>query len=190
MSDQYVGEIRLFAGNYAPEGWGLCDGTLYPISGYETLFSVIGTTYGGNGSTNFAVPDLRGRVMVSQGTGLNLTPRVIGQTGGSENVTILASQLPVHAHALTPANVVATLKAVNVTANNKNPPNNSLAVNVAADTYVRYNTASPDATMNAKSIDAAGSTDNSGSSQPHPNLQPYLTLNYIIALNGYFPQPS
>lgn len=190
MTDQYVGEIRLFAGNYAPEGWGLCDGTLYPISSYQNLFSAIGATYGGDGINNFAVPDLRGRATIHQGTGTGLTPRVIGQKGGSENVAVVTSQLPVHTHTLNPTNVVATLKAVNSAANNKNPPNNALAGNVATDPNARYSTAAPDVTMNGKSIDMTGSTENTGSSLPHANMQPYLTLNYIIALNGYYPQPS
>ena len=164
MSQPFIGQIVLFAGNFAPRGWALCNGQLLPISQNTALFSILGTTYGGNGQTTFALPDLRGRVAVSSGQGPGLTPRSLGEMAGSETVTLTASQMPAHTH------------AVNATNNGQTTNRPQSAVPAKGGTY---STASPDTTMNA--------VGNAGGSQPHDNLPPYTTLNYIIALEGIFP---
>jgi len=177
MSDQFVGEIRIFAGNYAPEDWHFCDGTLLPISGFDTLFAVLGTTYGGNGATDFALPDLRSRAPIHQGTGTGLTPRVIGGKVGTEMETIATAQLPVHTHAL---------NADNNTAQNVTLKGNVLAITPAGDNF--YAPASSDPTQQVNLI--SGVIGSIGGGAQHDNRMPYLALNFIIALSGYFPQQS
>jgi len=177
MSDQFVGEIRIFAGNYAPEGWAFCDGTVLPISGHDTLFAVLGATYGGDGATNFALPDLRGRAPIHQGTGANpaLTPRVIGTKLGTETETISTTQLAAHSHAFNAENSTAQAVAIQ---------GKVLAVTPAGDNF--YAPASSDPTKQVNLINGViGST---GGGAQHDNRMPYLALNYIIALEGYFPQ--
>lgn len=170
MSQAYYGEIKLFAGGFAPQGWAFCNGQLLSIRDYDVLFTVIGTTYGGDGQTNFALPDLQGRVPIHQGNGPGLTPRVVGDRGGAETVTITASTLPIHTHPLIgspgqasagagPAGSVLGVSSVNV-----------------------YGNGPPIVPMAANSVAAAGG------SQPHDNMAPYLGLNYIICLFGLFPQ--
>ncbi|MDX2282450.1 MAG: tail fiber protein [Saprospiraceae bacterium] len=167
MSIPYVGEIRMFAGNFAPAGWFFCEGQLLPISEYETLFVLIGTTYGGDGQETFGLPDLRGRLPIHQGNGF-----VIGETGGVEEVTLTASQIPNHTHVL----AVATN-----TANSPNPANNVLAVSSQVDAFFGD---IPSVNMNASAV----STE--GGSQPHNNFQPYLCVHFIISLFGIFPTPN
>jgi len=166
MAQPYVGEIRMFAGNFAPAGWMLCYGQLLPISEYETLFQLIGTTYGGDGQSTFGLPDLRGRVPLHQGGGL-----VLAQSGGQETVTLTVTQIPSHTHAAT---------ATTGTGNSDSPAGASSWAAVAAPLY---STASTNAQMNASALLA------SGGSQPHDNMSPYLTVNYIISLFGIFPSP-
>ncbi|MGH2553962.1 MAG: phage tail protein [Chitinophagaceae bacterium] len=171
MSTQpFVGEIKLFAGNFSIMGHAYCQGQLMPISQNEALFSLIGTTYGGDGVTTFGLPDLRGRVPLHQGNGAGLSPRTIGENGGTETVTLTANQLPSHTHAM---NCNAG------TGNSSTPANNFWAAQPALLQYAAASTASSALKSNAVS--------NSGNSQPHPNLQPYLTINYLIALEGIFP---
>lgn len=167
MAQPYVGEIRMFAGNFAPAGWMFCEGQLLPISENETLFQLIGTTYGGDGQSTFGLPDLRGRLPLHQGSGF-----ILAQTGGAETVTLTVSQVPSHTHALLASNGVA---------NDPNPANNLLAESSAISLYI---TGSPTAAMNAQSV---GST---GGSQPHTNFQPYLCIDFIISLFGIFPSPT
>jgi microcystin-dependent protein len=168
MGTPYIGEIRLFAGNFAPAGWALCHGQLLPISEYEALFVVIQTTYGGDGQSTFALPDLRGRVPIHQGIGPGLSTRVRGQSGGTETVTLTATQIPVHSH----PQIVSAAPALS-----RSPQGNLPAV-AQGDLY---STGTPDTAMAATAIAATGG------SQPHENMQPYVGLNFIISLFGIFP---
>jgi microcystin-dependent protein len=167
MAQPYVGEIRIFAGNFAPVGWMFCEGQLLPISENETLFNLIGTTYGGDGQSTFALPDLRGRIPVHQGNGL-----ILAETGGAEEITLTVSQIPAHSH---------PLLATQSLANDANPGNNLLA---QATTFDPYQTNPANAAMATQAISPTGG------SQPHTNFQPYLCVNYIISLFGIFPSPT
>ncbi len=173
MSTPYVGEIKLFAGNFEPAGWMFCAGQLLPISENETLFALIGTTFGGDGQTTFALPNLSSRVPIGAGQGPGLSNRVLSETGGSEEVTLTVNQIPSHSH---------TLRASSQLASSDNPAGRVLAAN--AEGVPQFNNAAADATMHSSSI---GST---GGSQPHGNMPPFLGLNYIISLFGVFPSPT
>lgn len=168
MTERYIGEVRMFGGNYAPAGWALCDGQRIPIAGNEALFSLLSTTYGGDGQVDFGLPDLRGRVPVHRGSGRGMGNYVLGQAGGAETVTLSASHLPVHTHPLT---------ATNDSANSQNP-GGMVPARSSADVFTAQ--ASPLA-MNANAITATGQ------SQPHDNVQPFQCVNFIIALEGTFP---
>jgi microcystin-dependent protein len=167
VSQPYVGEIRMFAGNFAPAGWMFCEGQLLPISEYETLFNLIGTTYGGDGQSTFQLPDLRGRLPIHQGNGFTLA-----ETGGVETVTLTVSQIPAHSHPF-----LASTSA----GGTRDPGGNVLAAAVAGSIY-RQET--PAAAL------AAGSVGSTGGSQPHDNFQPYLCIDFIISLFGVFPSPT
>jgi microcystin-dependent protein len=167
MAQPYVGEIRMFAGNFAPAGWMFCQGQLLPISENETLFVLIGTTYGGDGESTFALPDLRGRIPVHQGNGFTLA-----ETGGVEQVTLTVNQIPSHTHSL-----IATTSV----ANQSSPTNNLLAQSTAADLYIEDT---------ATAGLASTAITPTGGSQPHTNFQPYLCIDYIISLFGIFPRFS
>ena len=168
MAQPYIGEIRMFAGNFAPAGWMFCEGQLLPISENTTLFQLIGTTYGGDGESTFALPDLRGRLPIHQGNGFQLA-----ETGGAEEITLAASQIPSHTH---------PLLAAGVSGNASTPQNNVLA---ATDgTISPYISDSPFVNLAPQAI---GGT---GGSQPHTNLQPYLCVDFIISLFGIFPSPT
>jgi microcystin-dependent protein len=171
MADPYIGEIRLFAGNFAPSGWALCDGRLVAISEYDALFSLIGTTYGGDGQVTFALPDLRGRVPVHQGQGPGLTNRVIGDRAGAEQSPLTAAQLPAHNHVLA-ATTAAAVGASGVAG--------SLTGTVATGTQL-YGSAPGGAAM------AASALATSGGNLPHPNVAPFLSVNFIISLFGIYP---
>jgi microcystin-dependent protein len=167
MAQPYVGEIRMFGGNFAPAGWLFCDGSLQSISENETLFQLIGTTYGGDGQTTFALPDLRSRVPIHQGSGFTLA-----QTGGAENVTLTVNQIPAHTHPM-----IASSNSGNTTS-----PTNAILTN---DTQVTmYFSDPPTQNMNTAAIGAAGGN------QPHTNIQPYLCVSFIISLYGIFPSPT
>ncbi|MFC0184132.1 Microcystin-dependent protein [Pseudarcicella hirudinis] len=176
MGDQFLGEIRLFAGNFAPRGWALCQGQILAISTNTALFSILGTTYGGNGQTTFALPDLRGRVAISQGQGPGLTNYVLGEAAGVESVTLTLTQIPAHNHLIQASSLPATassaqgnvLGTVNGTAGG-----DPITVN-------SYGTTA-DGTMNPNALSLTGG------SLPHENRMPYLALNYIIATTGIFP---
>jgi microcystin-dependent protein len=167
VAQPYVGEIRMFAGNFAPAGWMLCDGQLLPISEYETLFNLIGTTYGGDGQSTFALPNLQSRIPIHQGNGF-----VLAETGGAESVTLTVQQIAAHNHPFLGANSVA---------NDPNPINNMVAESSAISLY---QSASPNAPMAPQMVGPVGG------SQPHANIQPYQCINYIISLFGIFPPPG
>jgi microcystin-dependent protein len=167
MAPPYVGEIRIFAGNFAPAGWMFCEGQLLPISENETLFQLIGTTYGGDGQSTFALPDLRGRIPIHQGNGF-----ILAETGGAEEITLTVNQIPAHSHPL-----LATTNGGTAITPGGNVPASSFNVTP----YLN------DAANAAMSAQAAAST---GGSQPHTNFQPYLCVDFIISLFGIFPSPT
>jgi microcystin-dependent protein len=167
--DPFLGEIRIFGGNFAPVGWAICDGSLLPIAQNTALFSILGTMYGGNGTTNFALPDLRGRVVVGVGQGQGLSPYVQGQMGGTETQTLTVLQMPAHSH------------SVSATETNASSDDPKAAVLAKLGNLKIYG-AGPDGTvMNSAMI---GPT---GGGQPISTLQPFLVINYIIALTGVYP---
>ena len=173
MAEPYLGEIRMFAGNFAPVGWEFCDGELMPISENDALFQLIGTTYGGDGETTFARPDLRGRIPIHNGQGPGLSNRVLGENGGVEQVTLTVNQIPVHTHPMT---------AVNSQPGNQiSPAGNLPAISFNVVPYIN------DVTTGSFNSVAVTPT---GGSQPHTNVQPYLCVNFIIAMFGIFPQPT
>ena len=171
--DGYYAEIRMFAGNYAPRGWMFCHGQLLPIEPNQALFAIIGTFYGGDGDTNFALPDLRGRVPMSFGQGPGLSNYDVGQSGGVESVNLNTTQIPAHNHALSASNAAGT-----ATSPSGNHP--AVVVDPTANPMSAYGSGTL-VPMNAASI---GST---GGSQPHTNLQPHLVVNFIICIEGIFP---
>jgi microcystin-dependent protein len=167
MAQPYVGEIRMFAGNFAPAGWMFCEGQLLPISEYETLFNLIGTTYGGDGQSTFALPDLRGRIPLHFGNGFTLA-----ETGGAETITLTVAQITAHSHAM-----LATTNA----GDQVNPGGNVTAQNTAVQLYVE----------DVPNVNTGGSAIGSvGGSQPHNNFQPYLCVDFIISLFGIFPSQT
>jgi microcystin-dependent protein len=185
MAQPCVGEIRIFAGSFAPVGWAACNGQLLPISENETLFQLIGTTYGGDGESNFAVPDLRGRLPVGRGAGPNLSARTIGDTGGVETVTITTNQWPSHAHTMTKGTLA--IAASGAAANRRNPSQAVHAKEAAGVTMV-YSDAAPDTTMAAGAI--SGTPALQGGGQPTGVVQPVLSITYIISLFGIFPSQT
>jgi microcystin-dependent protein len=165
----YIGQLRIFAGNFPPAGWHDCDGALLDISQYSDLFSLIGTTYGGDGVTTFALPDLRGRAVIGAGQGTGLSTYVVGQTGGMENVTLTTNQLPQHSHTL---NVSTSLGSTSIPTD---------AYPAAAPDGVGAYAVGGNVQMKANTI------ENTGGGQPHNNMKPYLAVRYIIALEGIYP---
>ena len=174
MSDPFIGEIRIFAGNFAPRNWAFCDGQLLPIAANTALFSLLGTTYGGDGRTTFGVPNLKGRAPMHAGNGPGLTSRRLGELGGAETVTLSAGQMPNHGHPMGYSNETDDPLPA--------PVGNTLARSSGAFVYQQSATSMVDLWP-----DAVGSA---GGSQLHANLRPYLTLNFIIALVGVFPSRS
>ena len=173
MSDPYIGEIRMFAGNFAPLGWAFCDGQLMPISENDALFTLIGTTYGGDGQETFALPNLQSRIPIHQGQGPGLSGRILAETGGVEEVTLTTQQLPVHNHAL----LVSTASGTGTS-----PANSVLASGSNVSIY--RPDVIPNQPMNAQSLSPIGG------SQPHDNMHPFICINYIISLFGLFPQQN
>ena len=171
MAEPFLGQIIMFGGNFAPRGWALCDGQLLPISQNTALFSLLGTTYGGNGQTTFALPDLRGRVPLHMGQGPGLSPYTLGQVGGTEAVTLLVNNLPQHTH---------SLNGNSTGGNQPGPSGNVLAVE-STGTSSNYSSNAPNATLSPQAV---GST---GGSQPVSIQQPYLCMNFVIALQGIYP---
>jgi len=172
MADPFIGEIRMFAGTFAPQGWAFCDGQLLTISQYNALFSLLGMTYGGDGRTTFGLPDLRGRLPIHQGTGPGLSNRRIGESGGQENVTLTTAQLPAHSH---------PFNASTATASSADPSGN-LPANAATTSI--YGSGEPSVAFGSQAV-----TD-TGGSQPHTNLMPFQCVSFIIALNGIYPARS
>lgn len=207
--EPFVGEISYVGFNFAPVGWYQCDGQLLPISQYSALFSLLGTTYGGNGVTNFALPDMRGKVPVHQGQSPGYPMYILGQTGGQENVALTINELPAHSHPATAtststsavnpgAAATSTLKAANSDPNASTPQGNSLPQGARGANI--YSTTAPSVSMNAASIETTlsgigittttstnVSVGNAGGSQPFSIMQPYTTVNCIIAWQGVFP---
>jgi microcystin-dependent protein len=169
MAQPYVGEIRMFAGNFAPAGWMFCEGQLLPISEYETLFNLIGTTYGGDGQSTFALPDLRGRIPIHQGNGF-----ILAETGGAEEITLTVQQIAAHSHAM-----LATTSLASATS-----PTNNVPALTQASTITPYGTDGPLGTLSPQALGSVGG------SQPHTNFQPYLCVDFIISLFGIFPSPT
>jgi microcystin-dependent protein len=173
MSQPFIGEIRMFAGSFAPAGWAFCDGTPMPISENDALFTLIGTTYGGDGQETFNLPDLRGRAPVHMGQGSGLSNYVIGEMAGVEQVTLTTQQIPTHTHAL----VASTNLAQDTSPNNK-------VVGQIGGGALPYIQDVVDSNLSPQAIAPVGG------SQPHENMQPFLTISYIISLFGEFPQQN
>jgi microcystin-dependent protein len=165
MSEPFMSEVKIVSFNFAPKGWAFCNGQLLPINQNQALFSLLGTTYGGNGQTTFALPNLQSRIPIHFGNG-----HTLGEAGGTENHTLITSEMPAHTH---------IFSASNATPNQGTPAGNTWASNSGA-----YSSAQPDATMTPSSISSTGG------SQAHTNVQPYLVLNFIIALQGIFPSQN
>jgi microcystin-dependent protein len=169
MPTPFVGEIRIFAGSFAPTGWAFCNGQLLAISSNTALFSIIGTTYGGNGVSTFALPDLRGRVPMAAGRGLGLSPRSLGNAVGYETHALIGPEMPIHTHSLAGS------------AGNGTTDSPAGAVLARSPAAIPQFQEFADATMHSSTVGT------SGGGQPHNNMQPYLALNFIIALQGVFP---
>ena len=179
-SDPFIAQIVMFGGNFAPRNWALCDGQLLPINQNQSLFSLLGTTYGGDGRTTFALPDLRGRVAIHPGNGPGLQPINLGQKGGLNNVTL--TQVPAHVHGV--SGVTADLNAYSGNGNMTSPTGNVLANDPRED---QYSNQTPDVTMNSASVALSGNTDNTGGNTQFSIMQPFQGINHIIALVGVFP---
>lgn len=172
MSQPFVSEIRNVAFSYAPQGWAICDGSLLSIAQNTALFSLLGTTYGGNGTTNFALPDLRGRVAVGQGNGAGLSPYILGQQGGEEQHTLQMGEMPSHNHTMPASSATATMSSPK------------------SDVFAHLGTLPLPPELYATTADSTaytGMVDPAGSSQGHENRQPYLATFFIIALQGVYP---
>ena len=169
MSEPFVGEIRMFAGNFAPRGWAFCDGQLLAVSQNDALFSLLGTIYGGDGRTTFGLPDMRGRIPVHAGSGPGLAPRRLGAKGGSENVTLTVNQLPSHTH---------TGRGSGENGSDPNPNANFLASSTVVQAYA---TETPDTNFAAHAVTEVGGSRN------HTNMMPYVCIHFIIALFGIYP---
>jgi microcystin-dependent protein len=182
MSNPYVGEIRMFAGNFPPVGWSLCQGQLLPISGNDTLFQLIGTTYGGDGQSTFALPDLTSRTPRHIGQSSGTSPVLLGEKAGVEQVTLTQTQMPAHSHTIVADGNNATTGVPTNAYFASSPPNNLYTVPTGP------NAINPDP-PNWRNFNNA-MLPSQGGSQPHDNLQPYLALNFIISLFGVFPSPT
>lgn len=174
MAQPYIGEIRMFGGNFAPQGWALCNGQILAISDYDVLFQLIGTTYGGNGQTTFGLPNLQSRVPVHQGTGPGLSNYVIGQVGGVETVTLTNAQMPSHTHAMVVSTGVGSYDSG--TGRALGVPSSGMAMWRGSGTT--------NVQLSGTAVNAAGG------SQPHDNIQPYLAIRFIISLFGVFPSQN
>jgi microcystin-dependent protein len=172
-SEPFLAQITMFAGNFAPRGWAFCDGQLLSINQNPALFSLLGTTFGGDGRTTFGLPDLRGRTAIGPRSGPGLTDHRLGEKGGTETVTLNESQIPGHSH-------TATAVGTDATGNSETPGGNTWA---SRSRDRDYSSNAPDANMKAGSVTIA----NTGGGQSHPNMQPFIAINHIIALVGVFP---
>ena len=172
MSSPYIGEIRMFGGNFNPAGWAFCDGALMPISENDALFNLIGTTYGGDGQETFGLPNLNGRVPIHMGTGKDGITYTIGEVSGTESVTLTVQQIPSHPHDLLASGDIA---------NSPNPKDSAIARSGQVNAFINAN---PGVAMSSQFLGPAGG------SQPHDNMQPYLVISYIISLFGIYPSPT
>ncbi len=170
MAEPFLGEIKIFAGNFAPRGYALCQGQLLAISQNSALFSLLGTTYGGDGITTFALPDLRGRIPIGQGQGPGLSDRTIGEQGGTPTVTVAAAAMPFHTHGVACSTAAGTATA---------PGGNFWAAN--ANTGLPQFATTSNSSMNPAAVSIAGGN------QPHANMMPFLAIHFIIALEGIYP---
>ena len=173
MAEPFIGEIRMFAGSYAPRDWAFCDGQIMSISQYNALFSLFGTMYGGDGRTSFGLPDMRGRLPLHFGNGQGLSHRIVGERGGSETVTLTPSELPSHSHSLNASTALADTS--------------SPSGHVLADEDENLRIYDEQAQTSSLASDVIGYT---GGSQPHSNLMPTLCVNFIVALFGIYPSRS
>lgn len=176
--EPYLGQIQAFGFNFTPRGWAHCNGQLLPISQNQALFSLLGTIYGGDGRTTFALPDLRGRVPMNYGQGSGLSNQPIGERSGAERVTLNTNEIPAHTH--------ATTVNVNITPGEQSVPVNNFLAKDNGGTNNYSATSTSGATLNPSAV----SVQNTGGSQSHYNMQPYLAINYCIALTGLYPSRS
>jgi microcystin-dependent protein len=181
--DPFVAEIRIFGFNFAPKGWAFCNGQILPISQNTALFSLLGTTYGGNGQTTFALPNLQSQLPVHQGQGIGLSNYSLGQTGGAPNVTINQSTTPTHNHTLSATQTIATTATIDTTVLPGQP---TVAISPANPAFYAFQGAPPLPTLVPHPM-AAGACSTTGGSQPHTNLMPSLCITFIIYLQGIFP---
>lgn len=194
--DQTIGEIRMFAGNFAPLGWMLCQGQLLSISGNEALFAVIGTIYGGDGISTFALPNLASRVPVGMGQGLGLSSIILGEQVGAERVTLTNPQLPPHTHVVDKNSVQVTNGIASNMLSTVHEPTKGKSLGVATNNGIStlgYNQEVPNMTLHETSLrneDLTKTTLPVGGNQPHNNMQPYLGINFIIAIEGNFPSQN
>ncbi len=191
--EPFLGQIMMVGFNFAPRGWALCAGQLLPISQNQALFSLLGTTYGGDGRTTFALPDLRGRCAVGMGQGPGLTLRNQGEMAGSENTTLTVANIPAHTHPAEVDNIQTQIMASNAAGTEDVPGTNNATTLAASTNQGRgvdiYNSSTPNVVLNTGSSPATGTVTVgiTGANQPFNNMQPYLGVNYIIALNGIYP---
>ena len=194
--DQTIGEIRMFAGNFAPLGWMLCQGQLLSISEYELLYTIIGTTYGGDGISTFALPNLASRVPVGMGQGLGLSNIILGEQVGAERVTLMATQLPAHTHTIDKNSVQVTNGIASNVSSTVHEPTKGKSLGVPTNKGIStlgYNQEVPNMTLHEttlKNEDLTKRTSAVGGGQPHNNMQPYLGINFIIAIEGIYPSRS
>ena len=188
LDTPYLSEIALFAFGFAPRGWAACNGQLLPINQNQALFSLLGTTYGGDGNVNFALPDLRGRVPLGFGQGPG-APYVLGETGGSEAATLTVAHLPQHVHPIDASGLTATAACTNATANLRSPVGGIPAMEATGVTAT-YSSAAPDANMKGGAVTVTVTAAATGGGQAHENRQPFLALTYCIALQGVFPSQN
>lgn len=190
MSEPFLGEIRMVGFNFAPRGWAFCDGRILSIAQNSALFSLLGTTYGGNGTTTFALPDLRGRSPVGMGNGPGLTPIIQGEMAGTESVTLISPQMPAHIHTTTQLHATVAVPAVTASSNVTGAPSNTSVLGPVASggrAGTLYSTDDSDVTLKPFNAAITGQTDVTGGSQPVPIRDPFMGTNFVIALEGIFP---
>ena len=183
MSDQFAGEIRMFAGSYAPTGWHLCDGSVLPIQNNELLYTLLGKSYGGDGTTTFGIPDLRGRLPIGQGTGQGLTARPLAQTGGASTVTLTTVQIPGHTHTLMASTALSTSGSASNTVL-------AQSINSSGGANQDAHYLAPNAPVSGSFPMAGDAIGSTGGSQPHENRMLSGCVNFIIAFEGSFPSPQ
>ncbi|WDV45720.1 tail fiber protein [Clostridiaceae bacterium M8S5] len=199
MSEGFIGEIRMFAGNFAPKGWAFCNGQIMSISSNQALFSILSTTYGGDGRTSFALPDLRGRVAIGTGEGAGLSGKVLGQRGGVEYVKLSAHEMPTHTHAATTScnidiSATGTIKCTNGGVDTNNPEGNNISQSKSTtkvysdgESNKRMKEGNVDINIDQTNFNLSTQITEAGGNNPHTNMQPYSCINYIICIDGLYP---